>query len=116
MAEIQKYIISGIVALIYTLLILIGGWKLNTYYTGYQLNKQHEVEVIVKEGMNKIQEKNASQLTELQNQLNNLKPGVIERQNTIIKQPIYSNTCIDQSGADSLSDYKKLSNEKRGIK
>lgn len=90
-------------------LAFYSGWKVNSYYVGYQQNLEKIVQESIDKGVTEFQKKQAQGLEDSKNILNNLETKTIYKENTIINQPIYSNECMDQAGVDIVEGYKKES-------
>lgn len=90
------------------------GWKVHSYYVGYQQNIERVVKDEVKEGLSQIQKDHAQNLLDTQKKLDNIKSNVVvERIPTFIDRPVYLNGCIDEDGAGTLHDFKLESNKAR---
>lgn len=99
--------------LLWTAISIFGGWKVNTYYQGYQNNLKQEVTQTIKDSISDMQAGNAKQLTSTLNELKGLDIRVIKESKTIIERPIYQNQCMDEDGLSKLKQYKEKSNEIR---
>ncbi len=95
--------------ILYTVLTVLGGWQIHTYYTGYKENLDHKVEMIVKEGISNYQKEQAQNLIDQKDLLRSAAGKVQLKERTIIQQPIYMKTCINEAGAELLKQYKKES-------
>lgn len=102
-----------IIALIVIVLSVFSGWKLNTYYTGYQLSQTQEVQKIVDDGMRNIQQNQAKVLQDKLDELKNQPFKIQKEKETILNQPIYSTQCIDQKGIELLKKNQEQLNETR---
>jgi len=102
-----------IIALVWTVLMLFSGWKINTYYSGYQENLKNEVTEVVKQGLADIQAQQAKDLISTLKSIQELDKPVQSELTTIVKQPIYVTQCIDDDGLKLLKDYKDKSNALR---
>lgn len=89
---------------------LFCGWKANTYYRGYEMNLERNITESIHKEISDMQYKQAEQLTEKLNELNDQDFKVLRESKTIIERPIYSQECIDQDGIDLLKQYKGASN------
>ena len=102
-----------IIALLVIVLSVFAGWKLNTYYTGYQDNLKNEVTQTVQQGLRDIQQNQAKLLTDKLDELANQPFKIQKEKETILNQPIYSTQCIDQKGIDLLKKNQEMLNETR---
>lgn len=107
--KLNKLSISIVAFFLYTVLMIFGGWKVHTYYDGYQANLDHKVELIVKEGISTYQRAQAQGLEDQKNLLEGAKTNTIIKEKTILQQPIYLQQCMDQAGVDLLNEYRKQS-------
>lgn len=107
MKQILKIIL---IFIIWTSISIFGGWKINTYYQGYQNNLKAEVTQTIKDGISDMQSKQAQQLVSTINDLKSLDVRVIKESKTIIERPIYQTQCIDEDGLKKLQEYKDKSN------
>lgn len=110
----MNQIIKGIVIFIlWTTVSIFGGWKINTYYQGYQNNLKAEVTQVVKDSINDMQADNARQLASTIQGIKDLDVRVVRESKTIVERPIYQNQCIDEDGIKLLKDFKDKSNALR---
>ena len=101
-----------IIFVVYSLFLVLAGWKANTYYTGYKLSQQQKLEKIVQDGLSKIQQDNAKHYEDVQQELDKKKTEIIEKKiPVIVDRPIYMNNCVDQEGVDALQKYKQESQD-----
>lgn len=107
--KLNKLPISIVAFFLYTVLMIFGGWKVHTYYDGYQANLDHKVELIVKEGISTYQRAQAQGLEDQKKLLEGTKTNTIIKEKTILQQPIYLQQCMDQAGVDLLKEYRKQS-------
>lgn len=91
--------------------LVYGGWYGHGVYYGYKENQAKEVQQIVDNGMKGIEQTNANQLEQFKRDFSNLKTKTIERQIPyIVKDKLYSVTCSNSEGIDTLEVYKQESN------
>lgn len=87
--------------------MLFAGWRVHTYYTGYQQSLEDKVQQVISSGISDYQRNQAQGLEDTQKLLSNLKANTIIKEPTIINRPIYSQPCMDQDGADLLKQNKE---------
>ena len=104
--KLYKLPIAIIAFFLYTAIAMFGGWKIHTYYDGYQSNLDQKVEKIVADGVSKYQSTQAQSLEDQKTLLDSAKTNTIIKEKTILQQPIYMQQCIDQAGVDLLKQYK----------
>lgn len=104
---------SIIIFIIVVVLSIFSGWKLNTYYTGYQTSLKQEVTQVVEQGLRDIQQNQAKVLTDKLNELNNQPFKIQKEKETIVERPIYSQQCIDNDGINLLKKNQENLNETR---
>lgn len=109
--KLYKLPISVVAFFLYTVLMVFGGWKVHTYYDGYQANLDHKVELIVKDGISLYQREQAQGLEDQKKLLEGAKTNTIIKESKVINQPIYMKECMNQDGVDLLSEYKRQSAE-----
>lgn len=111
----KNKVVLGVIAVVLMYGVSFGfGWKVHSYYVGYQLNIERTVKEQIEEGLTQIQRDNAQSLLETQKKLDGIKSTVVvERIPTIIDRPIYLQRCLDEDGANILRDYKRESNKAR---
>lgn len=98
-----------ILFLLYSVLMVFGGWKLNTYYTGYQSSIEQRIEKKVDDGLRNIEQQGAQNLKQTQDLIQNKQKDVITKEiPLIIDRPIYLNGCLDQDGVDALQRLKDI--------
>lgn len=89
------------------ILCLFLGWYCHSVYDGYKQNQQaiavQTVQKTIQEGQATI----AKGFEEQKQVLSDLAKQNTSTVQTIIKQPIYQNECIDQSGLEQLQKYKE---------
>lgn len=96
------------------MLSFTAGWKVHSYYVGYQQNIENTVKKEVQRGIDDMQRQNAQSLIDTQKKLDNLKSKtIIEKVPQIIDRPIYLQSCIDEDGVKILKQYKEESNKIR---
>lgn len=97
-------------------LAMLSGWKLNTYYTGYQESIEQRIEKKVDDGLSRMQQEGARQLIETQKVLKDSSDEIISKQvPLIVDRPIYLNQCLDQDGKNILEQLRENSRAKRGL-
>lgn len=101
------------VFLLWSSICLFGGWKINTYYTGYQTSLKQEVTQVVEQGMRDIQFNQAELLTGKIDEIMKQDFKVQKEKETIIERPIYSQQCIDNDGINLLKQNQEKYNEIR---
>ncbi len=104
---------SIIIFIIVVSISVFSGWKLNTYYTGYQTSLKQEVTQVVEQGLRDIQQNQAKVLTDKLNELNNQPFKIQKEKETIVERPIYSQQCIDNDGINLLKKNQENLNETR---
>lgn len=107
--KLYKLPISIAAFFLYTVLMVFGGWKVHTYYDGYQANLDQKVELIVKEGISTYQRTQAQGLEDQKDLLASAKTNTIIKEKTVLQQPIYMQQCMDQAGVDLLKEYRQQS-------
>ncbi|AFC21610.1 Rz-like spanin [Cronobacter phage vB_CsaM_GAP32] len=105
--KLNKLPISIVAFVLYTVLMVFGGWKVHTYYVGYQQNLEAKVEQVVKDGISTYQRNQAQGLEDTKNLLKDAKTNTIIKESTIVNRPIYMQQCIDQAGVDLLKQYRE---------
>lgn len=107
--KLYKLPIIFIAFFLYTAVMVFGGWKVHSYYVGYQESLDQKVEKIVDAGITKYQSAQAQGLEDQKDLLDGAKTNTIIKEKTILQQPIYLQQCIDQAGVDLLKEYRKNS-------
>ncbi len=99
-------------------LCVLGGWKLNTYYTGYQTSIEQKIEKQVDTALDNIQQNQAKNLVETQELIKKGSAQIVETKvPVIIERKIYQNICLDEDGVKVLEDLKINSiNGRKNIK
>lgn len=98
--------------IVYSAIATFVGWKLNTYYTGYQTSIEQRIEKQVDLGLQKIQQQGAKNLKDTQDLIDNKQTQIIkEKVPLIVDRPIYLNSCLDEDGVDVL---RKLRDIRKG--
>lgn len=110
----MKIILTWIIGFVlWTTLSIYGGWKVNTYYTGYQNNLKQEVTRVIEDGMRNIQIDQAKVLTDKLDELKKQDFKILKEKQTIIEKPIYSQKCFDDDGIELLKKNQERLNEIR---
>lgn len=88
-------------------LCAFGGWKLNTYYTGYKASLDQKIEKQVDQALSDIQKNQAQNLVETQELIKKGSAQIVETKvPVIVERKIYQNICLDQDGVKVLEDLK----------
>ncbi len=109
--KLYKLPISIVAFLLYTVLMVFGGWKIHTYYDGYQQNLEAKVQQVIDNGISTFQRNQAQGLEDTKNLLDSAKTNTIIKEKTIVNRPIYMQQCIDQAGVDLLKQYREESKD-----
>lgn len=107
--KLYKLPITIVAFVLYTIVMVFGGWKVHTYYNGYQESLDQKVEKIVDAGISKYQSAQAQGLEDQKDLLADAKTNTIIKEKTILQQPIYLQQCMDQAGVDLLKEYRQNS-------
>lgn len=107
--KLYKLPIAIVAFVLYTIVMVFGGWKVHTYYNGYQESLDQKVEKIVDAGISKYQSAQAQGLEDQKDLLADAKTNTIIKEKTILQQPIYLQQCMDQAGVDLLKEYRQNS-------
>ena len=110
--KLYKLPISIVAFFLYTVLMIFGGWKVHTFYNGYQQSLNDKVELVVREGISTYQRTQAQGLEDTKKLLDGARTNTIIKEPTIINRPIYMQECMDQDGVDLLKQYR---NESKNI-
>lgn len=97
------------VFVLYTVLLIFGGWQIHTYYNGYQDSLDQKVQKIVDDGISDYQRNQAQGLEDQKKLLKNSISNAIRKENDILNKPIYMQQCMDQFGMELLKKYKQES-------
>ena len=91
---------------------VLGGWKANTYYTGYQLSISQKIEKKVDDAIDKLQQESAKNLVETQKTIKENATKIVETKvPVIIEKKVYQNVCLDEDGLQVLKELKLNSTE-----
>jgi len=107
--KLYKLPITIVAFVLYTIIMVFGGWKVHTYYDGYKESLDQKVEKIVDAGISKYQSAQAQGLEDQKDLLADAKTNTIIKEKTILQQPIYLQQCMDQAGVDLLKEYRQQS-------
>lgn len=107
--KLYKLPIAIVAFVLYTIIMVFGGWKVHTYYDGYKESLDQKVEKIVDAGISKYQSAQAQGLEDQKDLLADAKTNTIIKEKTILQQPIYLQQCMDQAGVDLLKEYRQQS-------
>lgn len=107
--KLYKLPITIVAFVLYTIVMVFGGWKVHTYYNGYQESLDQKVEKIIDAGISKYQSAQAQGLEDQKDLLADAKTNTIIKEKTILQQPIYLQQCMDQAGVDLLKEYRQNS-------
>jgi len=107
--KLYKLPITIVAFVLYTIIMVFGGWKVHTYYDGYKESLDQKVEKIVDAGISKYQSAQAQGLEDQKDLLADAKTNTIIKEKTILQQPIYLQQCMDQAGVDLLKEYRQNS-------
>lgn len=107
--KLYKLPITIVAFVLYTIIMVFGGWKVHTYYDGYKESLDQKVEKIVDAGISKYQSAQAQGLEDQKDLLAEAKTNTIIKEKTILQQPIYLQQCMDQAGVDLLKEYRQQS-------
>lgn len=95
-------------------LCVFGGWKLNTFYTGYKSNIEQKITKQVDSALDTIQQNQAKNLIDTQELIKKGSAQIVETKvPIIIERKIYQNICLDEDGVKVLEDLKINSIEGR---
>lgn len=99
------------------LLCVFAGWKMNSIYTGYQMNIEERITKQVDKSLSKIEQQGAQNLKETQDLLAKGTTTIVETKvPLIIDRPIYNNVCLDKDGGTILKELREESKRIRGLK
>lgn len=107
--KLYKLPIIIVAFILYSIVLVFGGWKVHTYYDGYKESLDQKVEKIVDAGISKYQSAQAQGLEDQKDLLADAKTNTIIKEKTILQQPIYLQQCMDQAGVDLLKEYRQNS-------
>ncbi|UYE98587.1 structural protein [Xanthomonas phage XbC2] len=107
--KLYKLPIIIVAFILYSIILVSGGWKVHTYYDGYKESLDQKVEKIVDAGISKYQSAQAQGLEDQKGLLADAKTNTIIKEKTILQQPIYLQQCMDQAGVDLLKEYRQNS-------
>lgn len=85
------------------------GWKVNSYYVGYQQNLEKIVQDSINKSVSDFQRQQAQGLEDTKKLLDGVKTNTIYKERTIVNKPIYLNGCMDEEGVNLLREYKNES-------
>lgn len=112
LALIEEFIKPISFAVIMALCVL-GGWKLNTYYTGYQSSLEQKVQKKVDDAMNQMQADQAKNLVETQQLIKDNAKVIETKVPVIVERKVYQNVCLDEDGWNVLKELKDNSSKGR---
>ena len=114
MKELLLAFAQPIATILLMLLCAFGGWKLNTYYTGYQDSINQKIEKQVSDGLSRIEQQGAKNLNDTLLELKNRKVEIVTKEvPKFIDRPVYQNVCIDEDGVTTLQNLKNASTSAR---
>ncbi|EOR9074253.1 hypothetical protein FOI42_RS03970 [Escherichia coli] len=86
-----------------------GGWKANTFYTGYKESIELKIEKKVDAALSKIESQNTKNYVETKQIMQNNAKVIETKVPVIIEREVYRNVCLDEEGVKLLNDLKQNS-------
>lgn len=115
MLDIQKYLIAAIIGVLYSALMIFGGWKAHVWYTGYETAKLDKIEKVVNTQNTELVAGIATQFEEQKQVLQAASDDITAKMKNVTINKIYTNQCLDQNGVDLLKELKDKGNATRGV-
>lgn len=101
--------------LLIVLTVFIGGWKANTYYSGYQQNLERDKQEVVNTALERIEREHAKNLAEYKKMLQDRKVEVVKVDvPKIVEKKVYKNICFEEEGVNKLEAERDYAKKVRG--
>lgn len=86
-----------------------GGWKANTFYSGYKESIELKIEKKVDTALSKIENQNTQNFVETKQIMKDNAKVIEIKVPVIVEREVYKNVCLDEEGVKLLNDLKQNS-------